>query len=50
MTEYVWDKFLTERGKAGFAAGGFGTLGGCTVGHSKAGHHLQRETSPCRLV
>jgi hypothetical protein len=24
MTEYVWDKFLTERDKAVFAAGGFG--------------------------
>ena len=28
MTEYVWDKFLTERDKAVFAAGGFGALGG----------------------
>lgn len=24
MTEYIWDKFLTERDKAVFAAGGFG--------------------------
>jgi hypothetical protein len=24
VTEYVWDKFLTERDKAVFAAGGFG--------------------------
>lgn len=24
MTEYVWDKFLTKRDKAVFAAGGFG--------------------------
>lgn len=24
MTEYVWDKFLTERDRAVFAAGGFG--------------------------
>jgi maleamate amidohydrolase len=28
MTERVWDKFLTERDKAVFAAGGFGALGG----------------------
>lgn len=28
MTEYVWDKFLTERDKAVFAAGGFGALAG----------------------
>ena len=28
MTEYVWDKFLTERDKAVFAAGGFGAVGG----------------------
>jgi nicotinamidase-related amidase len=26
MTEYVWDKFLTERDKAVFAAGGFGAV------------------------
>ena len=24
MSEHVWDKFLTERDKAVFAAGGFG--------------------------
>ena len=24
MTERIWDKFLTERDKAVFAAGGFG--------------------------
>jgi maleamate amidohydrolase len=28
MTEYVWDKFLTERDKAVFAAGGFGARAG----------------------
>jgi nicotinamidase-related amidase len=28
MTERVWDKFLTERDKAVFAAAGFGKLGG----------------------
>jgi nicotinamidase-related amidase len=28
MTEYVWDKFLTERDKAVFAAAGFGALAG----------------------
>ena len=28
MTEHVWDKFLTERDKAVFAAGGFGARAG----------------------
>src|SRR6266567_523366 len=28
MSEYVWDKFLTERDKAVFAAGGFGARAG----------------------
>lgn len=28
MTEYVWDKFLTERDKAVFAASGYGARGG----------------------
>jgi hypothetical protein len=28
MTERIWDKFLTERDKAVFAAGGFGARAG----------------------
>src|ERR1041384_6902605 len=31
MTERVWDKFLTERDKAVFAAGGFGARAGCAT-------------------
>jgi maleamate amidohydrolase len=32
MNERIWDKFLTERDKAVFAAGGFGARAGLASG------------------